>query len=152
MSASLGQLIRRRRMELGLTQEELAERIGDTVRQAEISRLERDRIALPRRHRLEQIAAALELSVGELLVASGWAGAEVLDDDAASPESRAGDVSVPAWDAAGDAPHLVDAMDRAELLILRSEEAIALAHDTTSRVEQALSRRRGLKAASSLPR
>jgi transcriptional regulator with XRE-family HTH domain len=60
-----------------LTQEELAERIGDGVRQAEVSRLECDRVSLPRRQRLSRIAAALDLSVGELLASAGWAGADV---------------------------------------------------------------------------
>lgn len=69
---SLGHFIRRRRLELGLTQEELAERIGETVRQAEVSRLENDRIALPRRARMVAIAGALEVSLGELLLRSGW--------------------------------------------------------------------------------
>jgi transcriptional regulator with XRE-family HTH domain len=76
MIKTLGQSIRERRIELGLTQEELAERIGDSVRQAEISRLERDHITLPRRARLEQIARALDIPIGVLLSHSGWAGAE----------------------------------------------------------------------------
>jgi len=63
-------------MELGFTQEELAERIGDGVRQAEVSRLERDRVSLPRRARLEEIARALKLPVGMLLARSGWVGAD----------------------------------------------------------------------------
>jgi transcriptional regulator with XRE-family HTH domain len=73
---TLGQVIRSRRIALALTQEELAERIGDGVRQAEISRLERDRVTLPRRRRLERIAAALDLSLGELLATAGWSGAD----------------------------------------------------------------------------
>lgn len=73
-SPTLGMLIRQRRLELGLTQEALAERIGAGVRQAEISRLEHDRVTLPRKARLENIARALDLSVGTLLVRSGWAG------------------------------------------------------------------------------
>jgi transcriptional regulator with XRE-family HTH domain len=72
MSLSLGTFIRERRQELGLTQEQLAERIGDTVRQAEVSRLEHNRIVLPRRDRLSALAAALEVSLGELLVRTGW--------------------------------------------------------------------------------
>jgi transcriptional regulator with XRE-family HTH domain len=75
---TLGQVIRSRRIELALTQEELAERIGEGVRQAEVSRLERDRIMLPRRARLEAIAAALELPLGELLARSGWSGADAI--------------------------------------------------------------------------
>ena len=141
MGTTLGQLIRERRMDLGLSQEELAERIGDTVRQAEVSRLERNKIALPRRHRLEQIAAALDLSLGELLVASGWSGADGIEAKPAlhpatlvdAPEVSPAPVSP---------PPLIEAMERAELLILRSEVAIAMAEETASRVNDALCRRK----------
>ena len=73
---TLGTLIRRRRLEQGWTQEQLAERIsaeGEYVRQSEISRIESGRVGLPRYARLERIAAALGLSVGELLTSSTWA-------------------------------------------------------------------------------
>lgn len=76
---TLGKFIQRRRAELGMTQEQLAELVGDGVRQAEISRLEHDRVTLPRRQRLEQIARALDVPIGELLARSGWLGAEVID-------------------------------------------------------------------------
>ncbi|MDQ3541528.1 MAG: helix-turn-helix domain-containing protein, partial [Chloroflexota bacterium] len=66
MERSLGQVIRSRRVELGLTQQQLAERIGDSVEQSEVSRLERDQVALPRRPRMEQLARALEIPVGVL--------------------------------------------------------------------------------------
>ncbi len=69
---TLGTFIRERRQDLGLTQEQLAERVGPSVRQSEISRLEHDGIALPRRSRLEEIAAALDVSIGDLLVTTGW--------------------------------------------------------------------------------
>ncbi len=72
MQETLGTFIRERRMELGLTQEELAERVSEGVRQSEISRLEHDRVTLPRRARLEQIAAALDVSMGDLMVRTGW--------------------------------------------------------------------------------
>lgn len=74
MAQTLGGAIRSRRTELGMTQDELAARIG--VRQSDVARLERDRVTLPRRPRLERIAAALGLATGELLARSGWAGAE----------------------------------------------------------------------------
>jgi transcriptional regulator with XRE-family HTH domain len=89
---TLGRFIQRRRQELGMTQEELAERIGDGVRQSEISRLEHDHITLPRRERLEALAVALDVSIGALLVRSGWAGAdEEFDPTAPPPESLPSD-------------------------------------------------------------
>lgn len=86
---SLGKTIFDRRCELGLTQEQLAERIGDGVRQAEVSRLEHDRVGLPRRRRLFQLAAALELSPGELLARSGWTGAEAAFSERPEPDPGA---------------------------------------------------------------
>ena len=86
----LGAVIRARRIELGLTQEELAARIGgegEYVRQSDVSRLERGRVGLPRRARLERIAAALGLPAGEVLARSGWAGAEEGSADAGTAHS-----------------------------------------------------------------
>jgi len=77
--SALGVVIRRRRRELGWTQEELAERIStddEYVRQSEISRIESGKIDLPRRDRLIRLAEVLDLPLGELLARSGWAGAE----------------------------------------------------------------------------
>jgi transcriptional regulator with XRE-family HTH domain len=79
LRAALGAVVKARRLELGWTQEELAERIsaeGEFVRQSEISRIESGKISLPRRDRLERLADALGLPLGELLARSGWAGAE----------------------------------------------------------------------------
>jgi transcriptional regulator with XRE-family HTH domain len=78
--STLGVVVRRRRQELGWTQEELAERIsadGEYVRQSEISRIENGKIELPRRERLVRLAAVLDLPLGELLARSGWAGADL---------------------------------------------------------------------------
>jgi transcriptional regulator with XRE-family HTH domain len=78
--STLGVVIRRRRQELGWTQEELAERIStndEYVRQSEISRIENGKIDLPRRERLIRLAEVLSLSLGELLARSGWAGADL---------------------------------------------------------------------------
>ena len=72
VSTTLGKFIRHRRLERGLTQEQLAEAIGESVNQSDISRLERDQITLPRRERLEQLAAALDVSLGDLLARTGW--------------------------------------------------------------------------------
>jgi transcriptional regulator with XRE-family HTH domain len=72
--------------------------MGGSASQAEISRLERGTIALPRRARLDALAAALEVSIGALLVHSGWltdAEAEAFDGGAGplpqprSPETEA---------------------------------------------------------------
>ena len=71
-SRSLGEAIRLRRLELGMSQEELAERIGPDVRQSDVSRLERGKILFPRLERLNQIAAALGMSIGALLIEAGW--------------------------------------------------------------------------------
>ncbi len=46
---TLGTFIRERRKQLGLTQEQLAERVADGVRQSEVSRLEVYILKLPRR-------------------------------------------------------------------------------------------------------
>jgi transcriptional regulator with XRE-family HTH domain len=84
--SSIGYVVRARRLELGLTQEQLAEKIGGQVTQADVSRLERGRVGLPRRPRLESIARALDLPVGELLLRSGWAGAEQVQTFGHAPE------------------------------------------------------------------
>jgi transcriptional regulator with XRE-family HTH domain len=84
---TLGQFIRANRLALGLTQEQLAERLGDNVRQSHISQLEQDVVKFPRRERLEAIAEALNVTLGDLLISTGWldvehaALIEQLDDD-----------------------------------------------------------------------
>jgi transcriptional regulator with XRE-family HTH domain len=76
---TLGDAIRSRRHELGWSQEELAKSIAvhgdEAFRQSDVSRLERGKVTLPRRERLEHIAAVLGLSLGDLLARSGWTGA-----------------------------------------------------------------------------
>jgi transcriptional regulator with XRE-family HTH domain len=79
MPNDLARLVRERRQDLGLTQEQLAERMGGGARQSEVSRLEQGKVSLPRRLRMEQLALALELPLGEVLLRSGWAGAETID-------------------------------------------------------------------------
>ena len=85
---SLGKAIHERRIELGLTQEALAERIGDGVRQSDVSRLERNLIQLPRPQRLRASARALDMEAGELLSAAGWEGLaqEAVAEPAWEPE------------------------------------------------------------------
>ena len=71
-SNSIGNFIRERRQDLGLSQEQLAERVGSTYSQSDISRIERGHITLPRLSNLERLAASLDVPVGELLIAAGW--------------------------------------------------------------------------------
>jgi len=75
------------RLAMGLTQEELASRVGEGIRQSDISRMEKDAVGFPRRERLEAIAEALDVTLGDLLIATGWleiehaAMIEQLEDD-----------------------------------------------------------------------
>lgn len=114
---SVGEAVRARRLALGWSQEELAARAsgaGLEVRQSDISRLERGRVALPRRARLERIAAALDLPLGELLARSGWAGAAVAFAPPAAtavPSSTQPDLAADA--AAATPPHTADDRDLA---------------------------------------
>jgi transcriptional regulator with XRE-family HTH domain len=123
MPPSLGTFIRQRRVELGLTQEQLAERIGGVVRQAEVSRLENDRVTLPRRMRMMAIAAALELSLGELLVRTGW-----MDEDLLGASTEVESDTLPvdtAWEVL--VPKELDDLPLAELVLLL--ERISAAED-----------------------
>ena len=67
---TFGELIARRREELGLTQTELAARIkgrsGETVSQQRITDIEHDRFGVPRRPILNQLARVLKLDVDVL--------------------------------------------------------------------------------------
>jgi len=69
---TLGQFIRTNRLAIGLTQEQLANQVGEGIRQSDISRLEQERVEFPRRERLEAIAAALDVTLGDLLISTGW--------------------------------------------------------------------------------
>jgi transcriptional regulator with XRE-family HTH domain len=72
MHSVFGDFIRERRLHLNLTQEELAARMGAAYTQSEISRLERGHIGLPRLSTIIRLAAALKVSVGDVLIAGGW--------------------------------------------------------------------------------
>jgi transcriptional regulator with XRE-family HTH domain len=139
MPASLGTFIRERRQDLGLTQEQLAERLGDTVRQAEISRLEKDRILLPRRERLTAIAAALEVSLGELLVRTGWMqeGDGLAEAILELPRAGWGAADLEALRSA-DPEALVAALTRAEALIAEAAEGLVQAEQALASLRQLL--------------
>ena len=133
---TLGKFIQRRRVELGLTQEQLADRIGIGVRQSEVSRLEHDRISLPRRQRLEQIALALDVSLGELLARSGWAEAEQEFSEDPKPQPAAPDgVAKPAD---YDAMALAEAIARAEALIENSGAIVEQSQAAFSQARRAV--------------
>ena len=160
---TLGQTIRLRRDELGLTQEKLAERVGNGVRQAEISRLENDGVALPRRQRLEQLALALEMPMGVLLARSGWTGAdeEFPNGSIADTELEEG-IAILQFDAESTdgenlvgpnpaMPRLHDAIIRAEQIIHDSEVAIERSQTTYSQVEEMLLEQRRQRAGQATP-
>jgi transcriptional regulator with XRE-family HTH domain len=73
-SDSFGQMVARRREELGLTQVELASRIkgrsGDAVTQQRITDIEHNRFGVPRAPVMKQLAGALKLDTD---VVSLWA-------------------------------------------------------------------------------
>lgn len=139
---TLGQVIRDRRRDLGWTQEELGARIGHGVAQSEISRLERDKIMLPRRERLERIASALELPLGTLLARSGWAGAEQLIDNApAAAEPRLGDARSARL--ATSSGRLRALIERSRELENQTEALLRRTEQTTSSWERSLQRQRG---------
>jgi len=69
---ALGNFVRERRQDLNLSQEQLAERVGGNYGQSDVSRIERGQIELPRLGTMVSLAAALEVSIADLLVASGW--------------------------------------------------------------------------------
>jgi transcriptional regulator with XRE-family HTH domain len=67
---SLGQLLRRRRQELGLSQRKLAA-LAD-MRDSSIARLEHGRFSAPRPAKLSMLAAALNLSRADIFVHAGY--------------------------------------------------------------------------------
>jgi transcriptional regulator with XRE-family HTH domain len=69
---ALGTYVRERRLHLELSQAQLARRVGKPYSQADVSRLERGDVDLPRLGTLIKLAAALEVPVGNLLIVSGW--------------------------------------------------------------------------------
>jgi transcriptional regulator with XRE-family HTH domain len=68
MSSPLATFIRERRQDLGLTQEQLGERVGEGVRQSEISRLEKGTLSMPHSDHLIALARALDVPFGELMM------------------------------------------------------------------------------------
>lgn len=163
--ATLGAVIRRRRMELGWNQEELAARAsggGDEVRQSDISRLECGRVGLPRRPRLLRIASALGLAPGDLLARSGWAGADGVMAEPSVVPSAPPVGKHDAWTArSAPAAPLAPAADRPGLggsgnvttqAVRHLRRAIDDAQQTRARTEQAMRRAEEIYALAANPR
>lgn len=85
---AFGVVIQARRRERGWSQERLAREVaaqGDrTIRQSDISRMERNQVQLPRTARLQHLAAALDLTTLQLLALAGWGGAAAAVAEVAS--------------------------------------------------------------------
>jgi transcriptional regulator with XRE-family HTH domain len=148
---TLGEAINVRRREFGWSQEELAHRMNDrgdvTFRQSDVSRLERGKVVLPHRKRLEYLGAVLGLSLGELLARSGWPGwcegsatAAIVPADAGRPGDASRVAAAPRrsaeWMASGE-----PAAGRARL-----QEALARARRTVAQSEQVLKQAEKVRA------
>lgn len=72
LEQSLGRAIRQRRLDLGLSQVEVAERMGSEFRQSDISRIEQGRVQFPRPQLLMALAGSLNISIIDLMVEAGW--------------------------------------------------------------------------------
>jgi transcriptional regulator with XRE-family HTH domain len=70
LSTPLGELVRRRREELGMSQCELEAQLGGATCPGIVAQLERSRVIMPSWIRLLQLAAVLDLPVVELLPAA----------------------------------------------------------------------------------
>lgn len=121
--STLGEFVRERRQQLGLTQEELAARVGDGIRQAEISRLEHDRVSLPRRERLEALATALEIPLADLFIRTGWLDEVHRDAVGTEPVETRGD------------PATIEALVET---VTNLHEVLFTASDTLAQVEAAV--------------
>lgn len=68
---TVGEIVRGARTDLGLTQDQLAERLS--MSQRWVSALEANEIKYPRKKTLERIAFVLRVSFTDLLIAAGYA-------------------------------------------------------------------------------
>ena len=130
MTLTVGQYIQKRRTQLGITQEELAERVGEGVRQSEISRLEHDRVTLPHRDRLDMLAAALEVSLGDLLITTGW----MTEDHRATVEAGAESNGSPP--VAGIDPGSMDRLAEAVEMLSEVKEMVSQTGDLLAEAEE----------------
>lgn len=139
---TLGDAIRTRRQELGWSQEDLAKRIADhgdeAFRQSDVSRLERGKVTLPRRERLEHIAAVLELSLGELLARSGWTGAASAFASERSPHPGGQDARRDSRPGGASSPLPGSPANESAAISQYLRQLIAQAHETRTRTQEVL--------------
>jgi transcriptional regulator with XRE-family HTH domain len=69
-SVTIGDLIRSRREALGLSRDELAQRLGPSMHAGDLYQLESARVLMPSWPRLLRLAEALDLSLDQLRTAS----------------------------------------------------------------------------------
>lgn len=86
MANGLGEFVRKRRIELGLTQERVAAAAG--VGRAHLSQIESGKIELPNVDLRRRLAAALDVSHLDLLVVAGELDADEVGRAAAAPWSE----------------------------------------------------------------
>jgi transcriptional regulator with XRE-family HTH domain len=156
----LGAAIRSRRLELGWSQEQLAFNVatcGDpTIRQSDVSRIERGKVELPRHARMCALAAALALPLGELLARAGWGGIETAigTATAAAPPDPAPAVqaAVPETDMLDRVLPLpfrvIELSDQAQDTldgVLRLREAIAWSQQTRAHTQHLLAGSRAMR-------
>lgn len=83
---TLAGIVRVKRMELGLSQEELAEAVG--MSQGWVAKIEAGDIHYPRKKTLERMAFVLRVSFADLLIAAGYARSkDEADRLSASPDT-----------------------------------------------------------------
>jgi transcriptional regulator with XRE-family HTH domain len=130
----IGEVIRARRRELGLTQEDLAQRVcnlGDELRQSDVSRMEHGKVTLPRYQRMACLAAALELSLGDLLSRAGWDGAEHASWEPDGTRPRVSEEHV-----ASRTSSLVSSYPHDDTVIARAEASLAETEIVLSRFRE----------------
>jgi transcriptional regulator with XRE-family HTH domain len=131
----LGAFIRSRRRELGLTQTELAERLGYV--QERISLLEHGKYGMPSLPALAGIAEALEIRLSHLLVIAGFESAAPLEDDvedavghAQSPSQDSSSLAPgPAQQLHADSRRLADKVQDTHVRLLRAEDQMRVVED-----------------------
>jgi transcriptional regulator with XRE-family HTH domain len=107
--SDLGRAVRQLRKEQGLTQTELADRIGGGMSQAYISAIERGKLERPTLEKLQDIARGLGVSYNRLAAAAGFIQEE---DGAAQPKSEVEQIYDDLIAAVADRPQVLRTLRR----------------------------------------